>query len=69
MRPPWNPSARHRHHDLPAPVGSPRIDTVEQDDRRWLWLAVLVLLALETWMRRAQPTAVERRAEEHARVA
>ena len=54
---------------LPAPVGSPRIDTVEQDDRRWLWLAVLVLLALETWMRRAQPTAVERRAEEHARVA
>jgi hypothetical protein len=53
----------------PAPVVSPRIDTVERDDRRWLWLAVLLLLALETWMRHAQPTAVERRAAEHTRVA
>ena len=26
---------------------SPRIDTVDRDDRRWLWLAVLCLLALE----------------------
>jgi len=48
---------------------SPRIDTVEQDDRRWLWLAVVGLLALETWMRRLRPTAVERRAAEDARVA
>ena len=53
----------------PAPVVSPRIDTVEQDDRRWLWLAVVGLLALETWMRRLRPTAVERRAAEDARVA
>jgi hypothetical protein len=35
-----------------APVTSPRIDTVEQDDRRWLWVAALGLLALETWTRR-----------------
>jgi len=53
----------------PAPVVSPRMDTVEQDDRRWLWLAVVCLLALETWMRRARPAAVERRAAEDARVA
>jgi len=53
----------------PAPVVSPRIDTVEQDDRRWSWLAVVGLLALETWMRRLRPTAVERRAAEDARVA
>jgi hypothetical protein len=37
-----------------APVTSPRIDTVEQDDRRWLWVAALGLLALETWIRRAR---------------
>ncbi len=53
----------------PAPVASPRIDTVEQDDRRWLWLAVVCLLALETWMRRVRPVTVERRAAEDARVA
>jgi hypothetical protein len=53
-----------------APVTAPRIDTVEQDDRRWLWLAALGLLALETWMRRARAADVTRDAgEEHARVA
>jgi len=41
-----------------APVTSPRIDTVEQDDRRWLWLTALALLALETWIRRARPVDV-----------
>lgn len=50
------------------PLTTPRIETVDRDDRRWLWLAVLGLLALETWMRRSRPAAVERR-EEAARVA
>jgi hypothetical protein len=54
----------------PAPVVSPRIDTVERDDRRWLWLAALSLLALETWMRRARASAgTEGREKERARVA
>ena len=53
-----------------APVTSPRVDTVEQDDRRWLWLAALGLLALETWIRRARPAdALTEREEERARVA
>ena len=53
-----------------APVTSPRIDTVDQDDRRWLWIAVLLLLALETWMRRARNTdGAARLHEEDARVA
>jgi hypothetical protein len=43
-----------------APVTAPRVDTVEQDDRRWLWLAALALLALETWIRRARPTDAAR---------
>jgi hypothetical protein len=38
-----------------APVSSPRIEAVDQDDRRWPWMAVLCLLALETWIRRARP--------------
>jgi hypothetical protein len=38
-----------------SPVTSPRIGTVEQDDRRWLWLAVLGLLAIESWIRRPRP--------------
>ena len=37
-----------------AGAGRPRraIETVDQDDRRWLWVAVLCLLALESWVRR-----------------
>ncbi len=38
----------------PAAPAAPRVDRVAEDDRRWLWIAVLVLLALETWMRRAR---------------
>jgi hypothetical protein len=41
-----------------APLTSPRVETVERDDRRWLWLAALALLALETWIRRARPVPV-----------
>ena len=38
-----------------TPPASPRIETVDQDDRRWLWLAALCLLVLEMWIRRARP--------------
>jgi hypothetical protein len=55
---------------LPAPVVSPRIETVDRDDRRWLWLAALCLLALEHWIRRARPVTVSRETKEaDARVA
>jgi hypothetical protein len=53
-----------------SPVTSPRIGTVEQDDRRWLWLAVLGLLALESWIRRPRPVdGLAARQEERAHVA
>ena len=53
-----------------TPVTSPRIETVDQDDRRWLWLVVLCLLACEMWMRRGRPADdVDERHEGHARVA
>jgi hypothetical protein len=42
------------------------------DDRRWLWLVVLGLIGIETWMRRAGNTARDEdrgRAQEPARVA
>jgi hypothetical protein len=53
-----------------APLSSPRIQSVDEDDRRWLWLVALLLMALEMWMRRA--SAAERVGEgrqEDARVA
>jgi hypothetical protein len=54
----------------PAPVTSPRLETVDRDDRRWLWLAVLCLLALESWLRRARAEDVaQAHPEEPARVA
>jgi hypothetical protein len=53
-----------------APVTAPGIETIEQDDRRWLWLLVLCLLALETWVRRARSAEVsQERDRETARVA
>jgi hypothetical protein len=55
---------------LPAPVVSPRIETVDRDDRRWLWLAAVCLLVLEHWVRRARPvTASQQRKDADARVA
>ena len=54
----------------PAPVASPRIETVDHDDRRWWWLAVLCLLVLEHWIRGERPvTASRQRTEADARVA
>jgi hypothetical protein len=49
---------------LAAPVVSPRIETVDHDDRRWLWLAALCLLALEHWVRRARPVAASQQRKE-----
>lgn len=53
----------------PAAVTAPRIETVDRDDRRWPWGAVLMLLAAEAWMRRARRDAAERIEREAARVA
>ncbi|MGH9141450.1 MAG: BatA domain-containing protein [Vicinamibacterales bacterium] len=53
-----------------APPVSPRIETVDRDDRRWLWIVVLVLLSIETWMRRQRPAHLDSAdREERARVA
>jgi hypothetical protein len=52
----------------PGPPPPPRPETVERDDRRWLWGVVLLLLAIETWMRR-QTTATQHAEETRARVA
>ena len=51
-----------------APVAAPRIDRVEQDDRRGLWALVLALLALEAWVRQTR-TAGAIEPHEEARVA
>jgi hypothetical protein len=53
----------------PPAVTAPRVDTVERDDRRWLWTGVLMLLAVEAWIRRPRPDAVEAVDEETPRVA
>lgn len=34
------------------------VDRIDRDDRRWLWVGTLLLLALETWMRRRRDMAV-----------
>ena len=52
------------------PPASPRIGTLDNDDRRWLWLAVLCLMGLEMWLRRARSSTGARDSEERsARVA
>jgi hypothetical protein len=54
----------------PAPATSPRLETVDQDDRRWMWLAALLLLVLETWIRGARPVQRSQTGDgEQARVA
>jgi hypothetical protein len=40
-----------------VPPATPRINTVDDDDRRWFWLAALGLLAIEMWMRRTRRDA------------
>ena len=52
-----------------APVIAPRVVRVERDDRRGLWILVLVLLALETWIRRARAEEKTATYEEDVRVA
>ncbi len=51
-----------------GPATPPKIDSIADDDRRWFWLTALVLLAIETWMRRSR-TAAASEAKEQSRVA
>jgi hypothetical protein len=53
----------------PGTPPAPKPDTVERDDRRWMWIAVVGLLGLETWMRRARRDAEAVPHMERARVA
>jgi hypothetical protein len=54
-----------------GPVAEPRAESLRRedadDDRRWLWLAALALLAVEAWIRHARTAPDER--QEPARVA
>jgi hypothetical protein len=42
----------------PGPAAPPRREQIDDDDRRWLWGAALVLLALETWLRRTRASQI-----------
>jgi hypothetical protein len=53
----------------PGAVIDPRVDTVERDDRRWLWGAALLLFAIESWVRRARPQYAGVLEPEESRVA
>jgi len=59
----------HAWTRAPGPPPPPRPETVERDDRRWLWGAVVLLLAIETWMRRQSAGAQDATEETRARVA
>jgi hypothetical protein len=52
-----------------APPAMPRINTVDEDDRRWFWLAAIGLLAIETWMRATRTRDAATEEPEAARVA
>ena len=49
-----------------GPASVPTREMIDRDDRRWLWAAVLLLMALESWLRRSRKTAA---AKESARAA
>jgi aerotolerance regulator-like protein len=53
----------------PRPPSAMRLRNVDEDDRRWFWVAALALMALESWMRRAGRSAVETGGNEAQRVA
>jgi hypothetical protein len=64
------PDAQLQAWSRPAsPVVAPPVDQVERDDRWGLWLLVLTLLALETWVRRARTAPAAAPYKEDARVA
>jgi len=64
------PDAQLRAWSRPSsPVEAPRVDRVERDDRRGLWVLGLALLALETWVRRSRAAGAEAPHEEDVRVA
>jgi Aerotolerance regulator N-terminal len=52
------------------PISREHANRAQEDDSRWLWLAALTLIGVETWLRRRMDTAVPRSAsEETARAA
>src|SRR5262249_8482902 len=54
----------------PRQPAQPRIDAVDADDRHWLWIGVVGLLVLETWLRRSlRAREASVKAEETVRVA
>ena len=53
----------------PGPPPPPRPETVDRDDRRWLWGVVLLLLMVENWVRRSARGADHVQEEVRARVA
>jgi hypothetical protein len=53
----------------PGSPAFPRLNTVDRDDRRWLWVVVLLLLIVETWIRRSRREDAEAIAQEAAGVA
>ena len=63
------PDSQLRAWSRPSGPPLPRPETVERDDRRWLWGMVLVLLAVEAWMRRSKAAPQPMAEETQARVA
>ena len=64
------PDRQLREWTRPAPAPDVRrVENVERDDRRWLWVLALALLAIEGWIRRARTTFAISEREETARVA
>jgi Aerotolerance regulator N-terminal len=53
----------------PGPPAAQRLNTVDRDDRRWLWVAVLLLMIIETWIRRSRREHADQIVQEAVRVA